>query len=343
MVSKETQYELVSYNDNHYYVGYIKDTETLFVIDEADKSKIEKNCSYFNYIKIGNNYLHRHLIGEPFTGTNYVDHINRITKDNRRKNIRVITQTKQNHNQHKKERKIELPLDCNISPNDLPTHIWLARDDGDHGDRFIIEIKGLSDKFQNNEYVWKSSSSSVYSLRVKLLMTILKMIEIREKYPEIKKITRINIDDEADRKKSIDEFNSIIKLSNFSQSTIDTNIITFKTDLVDILFTSKEKQDAIKALHIQNSGKKKDSKLPPECGVEFEDIPQYCYYCPAKYKKDKDNNPTNVIERHDKFVIDRHPALIQNGTRQWATDGSKKKTTLEKFRELLEKLKDISS
>jgi len=343
MAFRDTQYELVSYRDNQYYVGYIEDTETLFVIDESDRGKIENNCSYYNYVKIGHNYLHRHLIGEPFTGKNYVDHINRITRDNRRKNIRITTQTTQNHNQYKKDRKVELPLECNISPNDLPTHIWLAKGDGEHGDRFVIEIKGLSDKFEKGEYVWKSSSSSVYSLRVKLLMTILKLIEVREQYPEIKSITRINKGDELERKNSVDDFNNIIGLSNYPRGTIETNLVTFKTDIVDILFTPEEKLEALKALNIQSSGKKKESKLPPNCGVEFEDIPQYCYYCPKKYKKDNCNNPTNIIERSDKFVIDRHPALVKSGVRQWSTDGSKKKTTLEKYKELLDKLKDISS
>lgn len=342
MNSRDTRYELVSYNDNQYYIGYIQDTETLFVIDKSDKDKIEYNCSYHDYVKIGHNYLHRHLIGEPFTGTNYVDHINRITRDNRRKNLRVTTQTTQNHNQYKKDRTIELPKECNISQKDLPTHIWLAKGDGEHGDRFVIEIKGLSDKFEKGEYVWKSSSSSVYSLRVKLLMTILKLIEIRNKYPEIKGITRIDYGDELERRTSVEDFNNIICLSSYPSDIIEMNLVTFKTDIVDILFTPEEKSEAQRALHIQTSGKKKESKLPHNCGVNFEDIPQYCYYSPPKYKKDEDNNPTNIIERSDKFVIDRHPILLKSGIRQWSTDGSRKKTTLQKFRDLLEKLKDIS-
>jgi hypothetical protein len=174
-------------------------------------------------------------------------------------------------------------------------------------------------------------------------MTILKLIEVREQYPEIKSITRINNSDELERKNSVDDFNNIIGLSNYSRGTIETNLVTFKTDIVDILFTPEEKSEALKALNIQSSGKKKESKLPPNCGVDFEDIPQYCYYCPTKYKKDNFNNPTNIIERSDKFVIDRHPALLKSGVRQWSTDGSKKKTTLEKFREMLDKLKDIVS
>lgn len=58
-------------------------------------------------------------------------------------------------------------------------------------------------------------------------------------------------------------------------------------------------------------------------------IPKYCYYKPE----------TEL--RGCKFIIDRHPKLIQLNQIQWSTTESKKTSIQYKFKLLEEKLKEL--
>lgn len=80
---------------------------------------------------------------------------------------------------------------------------------------------------------------------------------------------------------------------------------------------------------IDQGFKKVTSSLPLDCGVTSDMIPKYCYYKPETDKKG------------GKFIIERHPKLVEKGVRQWATTESKSKTVKEKFNLLLEKLKEL--
>jgi hypothetical protein len=73
-------------------------------------------------------------------------------------------------------------------------------------------------------------------------------------------------------------------------------------------------------------GRKAESKLPDDCGINISDMPKHCYYKPASK------------ERGDMFVIDGHPKLTK---RAWTTTSSKKKTTLEKFQDMMNKYNEI--
>jgi hypothetical protein len=58
-------------------------------------------------------------------------------------------------------------------------------------------------------------------------------------------------------------------------------------------------------------------------------IPKYCYYVPESET------------RGDKFVIDRHPKLVESGDRQWSTTARKTISTKDKYTALIEKLTDM--
>ena len=60
-------------------------------------------------------------------------------------------------------------------------------------------------------------------------------------------------------------------------------------------------------------------------------IPKYCYYKPESEK------------RGDKFIIDRHPKLVEQGIRQWATLESKKISIQDKFKSLMDKIKELEN
>lgn len=79
------------------------------------------------------------------------------------------------------------------------------------------------------------------------------------------------------------------------------------------------------------TGKKTVSKLPEGCGILQEDIPKYCYYKVAK-------GP-----RGDKFIIDKHPALLKNGKRQWSTTEKKTIPTSVKYEMMLIRYEQLNN
>ena len=176
--SHNIKYSNVSYYDKEYVVGKVpfKDGYLKFVIDKEDLDKVDGyswHKSSNNYISQGvivdgkkkEFYLHNlvlNLLDFPGKGSKEsVDHINRIGLDNRKENLRILTQTEQNLNQSKKKRKIELPEDSGLVADDIPKHIWYVKPNGSHGERFAIDLKTENIK-------WKSTSAKNVSLQDKL-------------------------------------------------------------------------------------------------------------------------------------------------------------------------------
>ncbi len=194
----------ISYNDQEYSVGLITrvdGTPVYFLIDKEDKENIQKRS--WHYIAsgyIGSTYrtgemrkvlyLHNLVMNRlTFDGKGSeltVDHINGIGLDNRKANLRVCTQAQQNRNTSKRARKIsKLPEE--IDPDEMPTNVWYAPPNGAHGDRFVIEIKGI-DGMEN--IVWKTTSSKTVATRDKLNAAIAKRQELIDKTPALKEYVR---------------------------------------------------------------------------------------------------------------------------------------------------------
>lgn len=186
-------YSHVPYNGNEYTVIKVKfNNEYVYgLIDKDDFPKIKEHTWHYtsnaylsHNIKFDGKqkalYLHNVVMGRlDHTGkgsTETVDHINRNGLDNRKENLRLLTQTEQNLNQKRKGRHVELPDDSPIKAEDLPKHIWFIKANGSHGDRFGIDLKTEGIK-------WKTTSSTKVSLQDKLHSAKEKLSELYKLYP----------------------------------------------------------------------------------------------------------------------------------------------------------------
>lgn len=215
---KDILFTEIEYNNKKYIVGklQVKTDYKYFVIDKEEFNKIYNiklhiqnvnyvaHSIYFDDIK-KELYLHNLIMnryGFPGKGsTETVDHINRNPLDNRKENLRIVTQSEQNMNQKKKKRTVVLPEDSEITAEDIPKHIWYVKANGDHGDRFAIE-------FKTENIVWKTTSSKKVSLKEKLEKAKEKLQELYEQYPHLNPNT-----DKVLIKELTASYNAIIELA----------------------------------------------------------------------------------------------------------------------------------
>jgi hypothetical protein len=350
--TKEINHEVVTYKNKEYVVCCIpfKDEYKLFIID-ADKKNdvITKNWHFMpsgmyvaQVVYDESNtkkqlYLHNFIMDKlTFDGKGQqktIDHINRIGTDNRKENLRnADSQTAQNFNQKKRDRKTELPEDCNIQLEEIPKNVYYKKPNGLHGEFFYIELRGIPVLCPNDKkFTWKSTKSKSVGLIVKLQQTINKLVELKTTYPELQNVIFDENNDNV-RKTSITDYNNILKLSHYPKNVIDTNLRDFYGDfcISDLIENNTELVDQVDAVEtIKNAGKKSNN-LPPDCGITIDQIPKYCYFRPESDK------------RGCRFIIERHPKLIAQGTRQWGTTESKKISIQDKFNSMLEKLAELN-
>jgi hypothetical protein len=188
-------YKNVLYNNNNeYIVGTISSIHGTiqYLFDKNDEDKVKKrnwfitSTGYISSSDYDNGkrkllLLHRYILDIPnFPGkgaTESVDHINRNPLDNRKENLRIVSQTEQNLNQKKKPRNnIQLPENSGLTSDDIPKHIWYIKPNGMHGDRFGIDLK-------TENIAWKTSSSKKLSLKEKLNQAKEKLEELYIQYP----------------------------------------------------------------------------------------------------------------------------------------------------------------
>jgi hypothetical protein len=346
--TKDFNHEVVKYKNNDYvvYCTPFNDTYKIFITDYDKKIDIINKSWHYRsdggyiaspYIDLNDKrkelYLHNFVMGKlTFDGKGQqhtIDHISRNGLDNRKANLREVTsQTAQNFNQKRRERITELPADCGITTDQIPKNIYYGKPNGLHGDFFYIELKGIPTLCQDGKkYNWKSTKSKAVDLKLKLQQTIDKLFELKNEHLELADVI-LDEDNEQIRKKLIDEYNDIIFLSHYPQEIINDNLIDFKTEITEFKLEDVDLETNAKLKQIKDSGKKKDN-LPQDCGITIDMIPKYCYYKPE----------TDL--RGGKFIIDRHPKLLEHGLRQWSTTESKKTSIQDKFKLLEEKLKEL--
>lgn len=215
----ECDYKEVVYNTKSYIVATKEDYT--FVFDKEDFDKVKQR----NWYRISTGYIATNITFDDGTrkqlllhnfsmnrltfpgkgATESVDHINRNPLDNRKENLRIVSQTEQNINQGKKPRNIvQLPENSGIEPDDIPRHIWYIKANGGHGDRFAIE-------FKTENLVWKTSSSKKLSLLEKLNSAKQKLQELYIQYPYLNPENNATVNQAEELTKS---FQEIVEMAN---------------------------------------------------------------------------------------------------------------------------------
>jgi len=212
-------YRHITSNNKEYTIGTFqyRGDDLQFVIDKDDFEVIKDKAWHYtsnNYMsntithhdKRKQLYLHNLImkrLEHPGKGaTETVDHINRNGLDNRKENLRIISQSEQNLNQSKKKRSVILPTGCPIKSDDIPKHIWYVRANGNHGDRFAIE-------FKTENFVWKSTSSKSVTIQEKLKQAKEKLEECYILYPYLNPNNIDVLKERDDLQKSFEEIISI--------------------------------------------------------------------------------------------------------------------------------------
>jgi hypothetical protein len=290
-------YKKVEYKDKCYKV--VKDmNDNVFVIDDAldlpEKMFYKHTATGYIYFSNGKSAILLHHILKPYNGTS-VDHINQIKTDNREVNLRYATQAEQNKNQPKRKRNVKLPEGCGIEPQNIPTFIWYIRGNGNHGDRWMIEIK--------NKYNWKTSSSKEYSTKLKFELAKRHLRELIEHQPELFEGHCINgdLNERADELKR--EYIEILRLAGYDYED-RTKSLCLSEDRAGL--TERE----LSILH-QDVDTTKEKYLPSDMNDIV--LPKYCQYIRAN---DKKGNGFCVGRNHPK----------QNG-KDWSTSRSKRVST----------------
>lgn len=324
---------------NHHAQSYavfsirFKDENKLFVVDGDDRDRVSARKWHFRscggYIASGETvdksryelYLHNFIMDRMmFEGKGQkesVDHINRHGPDNRKENLRLVSQTTQNHNQSKKERKVVLPEGCGIDPNEMPRTVSYIPPESGHHDGFAVDVKGFP-HIGNGRYRWKSTRNGNVSLRNKLHHALFHLKELVNKYPEL-----IGVNDE--KTQLAESFNEIIKKSGFPQDVIDANLIPTEMTASNFWNDAMLTPELKTIIKLHDAGQKVANDLPDDMV-----LPPYACYGKASET------------RGDKFYINEgHPALKRHRIKSWTTSQEKSVSTEDKYTELLAKMEDL--
>jgi len=205
-------YDIVTCGEKEYAVITIqhKKKEVRFIIDNCNLTEVltkSWHLSSGKYIATNyslpdgkskelclHNFIKDNCMNEPHNKT--VIHINNNMLDNRIENLRIVKSCDHIPLRNNRKRTITLPPDCGFEVVDIPKYVSFMKANGEHGDRFAIEIPQL------NIFVKLSSSKKVL-LKEKFQEAKNALSEIYKNYPQIN--PNINDDIISELNTSFDE------------------------------------------------------------------------------------------------------------------------------------------
>jgi hypothetical protein len=290
-------------------------------------AEIDHDLSQHNWYVMKSGYAHNHNIsmhqqvyqlhGITNEEKRTIDHINGYKLDNRKLNLRLATQSEQNANRPTRSDKVEPCQELKEAGlTELPRYVRWDRTE----QKFIIDkhpylLKKVEDGLCKKPFMSGSKS---------------KTLSITQKYQDI--LARLQELDSHIMNPEQVEFNRTKEQLTKEYEAICRCIKVYEGIAIDDVETDNIQQaQDITPERRTEKGKKTLTKLPPDCGVNHADIPKYCYY--------KEASET----RGDKFIIDKHPALLAQGKRQWSTTEKSSATTREKFDLLMAKYTELET
>jgi hypothetical protein len=96
--------------------------------------------------------------------------------------LRITSQSQQNRN-HPRRLRTSNKLPDDVDPDEIPCNVWYSAANGSHGDRFVVEIKGIPDL---DDIVWRTTSSKKVTARTKLAQAVQKRNELFSEHKVLK-------------------------------------------------------------------------------------------------------------------------------------------------------------
>lgn len=323
-------YSVVSFKFKNVKYPLIFDTRIYKIIKKLDRKWYVNDKRYIYTHKNGSDveiYIHEVIkkilvqLKEDTKNTKAIVHLDKITFDNRTVNLQWDINDKDvGKNLMKKSRTAELPDECDIDMDDLPTFLWYIKSTEKTSDRFYLNIGNVK---------WKSTSSSKLSTRYKLEESKKHMRYLKKNSPELFSSRSMNSDFNKYGQKLLDEYVEIANKAGFDK--LNKVNLTKKTDkilcedvygltnLEKYLLDTYDPKDNVNINTRIKSYQKKYHKLTIR-------LPKYC-----KYNKGKMGNGDGY------YVIKDHP-----NCKQWEGTNSKLITTENKYKELKDKLHSLS-
>jgi hypothetical protein len=272
VIYEKNEYAVININDNY---PAIIDYKYLKAINNLKKEwKTNKNgfiyCKHNLDDKIRDIYIHELVMALSDDNKNEsIIHLNRLGQDNRKSNLIYECKNEINKSFKKRKRIINLPKDCGIDPDSLPTFVWYMKPNKNHGDRFMVSIGNIK---------WKTTSKKDISLKYKLEEAKKYIRQLQKENPILFEKYSMNGDHTKNNEKLLLEYYNIIHLAKYG--FINANIIH---NSINILTQNKEYDEQIKKKFIKP--------------INGSDMPKYCHYV----KKN--------IKRGDYFIIKNHPKI----------------------------------
>jgi hypothetical protein len=220
--SRKIEWKTVLFKDISYLVGKIQfNDDFIYCVVDADVpgildhnwhvvSRTYIGCNIIHEGKRKSLYIHNYVMNRvEFNGKGQqesIDHINGNGFDNRRTNLRLVSQSLQNINTCRRKRTTN-KLPTEIDPKDIPRNIWYIPPTKTHGARFCVEFKGIPTV---GDIVRKTTSSKTVSILDKLNEAKQIRQTILESYPILIEHSR-----ESDIHMEMkNEYNEIVALFN---------------------------------------------------------------------------------------------------------------------------------